>query len=547
MIFFFILGVFSIMAFGEKPNKTAFINAKIYTGQKFNADASAFIVKNDRFFKIGSKEEIQNLIDKETKVIDLNGYLVIPGFIEAHAHLLGLGQSKMILDLKGLEKNDIVKAVIEQEKKQAKGTWIQGRGWDQNRWEDKSFPDHKLLSTVKNPVFLRRVDGHAAWLNRAALQLAGIDGMTKDPAGGQIIRDSQGMPTGILIDNAISLASQCLDKPKKTDLKQYLDLAMKEALSLGITSFHDAGIDKETVELYKDYAKNNKLKLRIYAMLNGEDKNLVNNFLKTGPLNINNFLVIKSIKYFADGALGSRGALLLEDYFDQPGYAGLALIDKNKLIQKTSIAINNGFQVATHAIGDRANKLVLDAYEEALSNTKLKNTRLRIEHAQLIDPRDHGRFKKLEIIASMQPIHCTSDMLWIKDRLGESRLKDRAYPWRSLLNHETILAFGSDAPVEDLNPMLGIYASVSRKRVFQTKKFEFLPEQKLRLREALNGYFFGAAYAEFNEHQKGKIAEGYLGDFVVFQSNFLHPYKSLFLQAKPFMTVVGGEIVYRSN
>lgn len=524
--------------------KIAYINAKIFTGTDISKD-TAFLVDNGRFLEFGDAEHIKAKA-KDIPVVDLKHALVMPGFIEAHAHLLGLGQSKVALDLRNLSQADIVKKVSDQVHAQSAGTWITGRGWDQNHWVDKSFPHKDSLKGIKNPVYLRRVDGHAVWINDAAIKLAGIDDQTKDPAGGQIIRDPKGKATGVLIDNAIDLVSKYVDKPTRRDLELYLQLAVKEALSLGITSFHDAGSGTDAIALFEDMAQKNQLKLRLNVMIDGQEQQLVDRFLARGPL-IGDFLTVRSIKYFADGALGSRGAWLLEPYHDHAHHQGLLLIDKKDLTEKTKKAIAAGFQIATHAIGDGANRLVLDAYEDALKTTKAKNARLRVEHAQLVDPADHKRFSDLAVIASMQPIHCTSDMAWVPDRLGQSRVKDRAYPWRSLLNKGVVLAFGSDAPVEDINPILGLYASVTRADMKSIPKDGFLPEQKLKLTEALRGYHEGAAFAEFNEHQKGKIAPGYLADFAVFDTDLLHPEKKSFLDAKPFLTVVNGEVVYQRD
>lgn len=539
---FFVCGWF-FMTSEVSIGDTAYVNGKIYTGTRINTDADAFLIKDGRFKKIGHTKDIAKLAHK---TIDLQGALVLPGFIEAHAHLISLGQSKMMLDLRGLSKEDIVDIVMAQAKKQAPDTWIKGRGWDQNLWPDKNFPHKNLLSSVKNPVYLRRVDGHAVWLNDAALLLSKIDSTTDNPQGGWIGRDKEGRATGVLVDSAMDLINKHVDKPAKSDLEHYLQLAMDEALSLGITSFHDTGTNADTISLLEEYSKTKKLKLRVYALLDGDDQSLVKRFIDRGPV-IEDFLTIRGIKYFADGALGSRGAYLLENYHDKPDHKGLLIVDKNDLLKKTTQAINKGFQVATHAIGDGANRLVLDVYEETLKKTRKKNTRLRIEHAQLVDPQDHQRFKDLAVIASMQPTHCTSDMGWVKERIGESRIKDRAYPWRSLLNKGVVLAFGSDAPVENINPIYGIYAAVTRSDSLGHPKDGFMPEQKLTLKEALGGYYQAAAYAEFNEHQKGKIDEGFFADFVVFDVNILSPDKKNFLQAKPTMTVVGGEIMYQGK
>lgn len=537
---FFWLAVFLMSTQAMTKGKTLYFNAKIYTGQDIHR-GDAFIVSEGRFLKIGPKSMLDSLMDKDDAMVDLNGLLVMPGFIESHAHLLGLGQSRINLDLRGLSKALIIEKVKKQAVEQKANTWIKGRGWDQNLWEEKEFPCALDLKGVSSPVYLRRVDGHAAWFNDVALKIAGIDKNTKDPEGGVIIRDQNGNPTGVFIDNAIELVTRHVDNPSLAEQEIYLDLAMMEALSFGITSFHDAGASRKELELYQDYNQKNKLLLRIYAMIDGTDQQLVDDFLKKGPFK-SDFLTIRSIKYFADGALGSRGASLLEDYEDDKGNSGLLLMEEADLVKKTKNALQHGFQVATHAIGDKANREVLNAYQEALKGHVAKEARLRVEHAQLVDPLDHHRFKELSIVASMQPIHCTSDMAWVDERIGK-RLKDRAYPWQSLLEKGAVLAFGSDAPVEDINPIKGIYAAVSRKNP-EEEKDSFMPEERLSLAQALNGYFLGAAFSEFSEDVKGQIAEGFFADFVVFDTDILHPTKNTFLQARPLMTVVNGQKVY---
>lgn len=528
----------------SNTQKTFFINAKIYDGENF-LDNDTLIVQDTHFLALENYKNIKNLIDKNDAVIDLLGARVLPGFIEAHGHLISLGQSLSTLDLRKLTPEEIALCVKEQSKKQYAGTWIKGRGWDQNLWPSKQFPDSKMLKIVspKNPVYLRRVDGHAVWLNDSALILAGINKNTPDPEGGIIVRDRDHNPTGILIDRAIDLVNHIANQLGPKELKEYFDRAAKHAVSMGITSFHDAGTDEKALELFIKEAKDRTIPLRIYAMLDGDDQKLVDKYLSSGPQQFADSLSIRSIKYFADGALGSRGALLIDEYHDQKGSKGLALIDEDTLANNTAKAIKAGFQIATHAIGDQANRMVLNAYERATKTSLNHDLRLRIEHAQLIDPRDHARFKELSVIASMQPIHCTSDMPWIPSRIGFDRLKGRAYPWRSLLRHDVKIAFGSDSPVEPINPILGLYAAVSRASIDDGK--EFMPEERLSMKEALRAYFSDAAYAEFSEHKKGKIAPQFLADFVVFSDDILHLPKRAFLAAKPVMTVVGGKIVYQ--
>lgn len=545
-ILFLVIGIYAMNALTNHET-AAFTNATIYTGSEFTHNADAFIVRDGRFSAIGTTETIKSLIDDTTPVFDLGGALVMPGFIESHAHLVGLGKSRSMLDLKNLTRETIIHQVVQQARLQPKDTWIKGRGWDQNLWPEQQFPHKDMLSSIEHPVYLTRVDGHAIWVNDAALQRAGITNDTADPVGGQIYRDEHGKATGIFIDTAMELISKHMASPSKEELEHFLTLGIEEAVSLGITSFHDAGASAQMLDLFQEYAHANKLSLRIYAMIDGDNDALVQEYLRTGPVSINDLLTIRSIKYFADGALGSRGSLLLEDYHDQPGHKGLALITRDTLATKTKQALLAGFQVATHAIGDGANRMVLDAYSQALSETNAKDARLRIEHAQLVDEADHHRFKQLGVIASMQPIHCTSDMPWVPQRLSTDRLHKRAYPWRSLLQQGAVLALGSDAPVENINPLEGIYAAVSRSDRHGLPENGFMPEEKLTLKQALNGYFSGAAFAEFAEHKKGLIKEDYLADFVVFEENILHPTKSLFLNAKPAMTVMGGKIVFQKK
>lgn len=543
-IVFMAWGLMVMMSARSLESKSVFTNALIYDGENFLSE-NTFIIENGRFLKIGTFGDLKSSISKDDEIIDLHGARVIPGFIESHGHLLGLGQSVLNLDVRNLQPEKINQAVAEQAKKQAPGTWIRGRGWDQNLWASKNFPTAAMLSAAKDhPVYLRRVDGHAAWLNDYALRILEINAKTPNPEGGIIQKDKDGNPTGVLIDNAMALARKFVDAYSTQERSHFLEVGMNKALSLGVTSFHDAGSSREALELFTEQANKNNLKMRIYAMVDGEDNALVASYFKKGPQKISDFLSIRSIKYFADGALGSRGALLLNDYRDQAGNQGLSLMSEKALEEKTLSALNAGFQVATHAIGDKANRLVLNAYERALKKNPVYDRRLRVEHAQLVDPGDHHRFKELSVIASMQPIHCTSDMAWVPSRIGADRLFERAYPWRSLQLAGAVLAFGSDTPVESINPIEGLYAAVSRMNL--SSRIPFMPEQQLTMKEALRGYFLGAAFAEFNEHQKGKIARGFLADFVAYQDDILHARKETFLKALPMMTVVGGKIVYKN-
>lgn len=545
LVSFISCGFFAMIAHTSSLQTTAYVNANIYDGTSFLPHHDAFLIDNGRFQKIGTTDAIKKAAPEKTVLVDLEGALVMPGFIESHAHIIGVGKQKLMLDLRGLTPEQIAMLVQKQAHIQPEKSWIEGRGWDQNLWPGQQFPHKIILSDVRNPVYLTRVDGHAAFVNDVALNLAGLNSSTKDPVGGHIVRDEQGHPSGVLIDTAMELVTQYKTKPTKKELEHYLDLGMQEAVSRGITSLHDAGSQEDVLNLFIDYARQKKLLLRLYALIDGHDESLVEKYRHAGPLNMHDMLTIRGVKYFADGALGSNGALLLNDYVNKPGFKGLALIDRATLLQRTIDNIRAGFQVATHAIGDGANRMVLDVYQEALMETKATDARLRIEHAQLIDPADHHLFKEFGIIASMQPIHCTSDMSWIQKRIHPENLPHRAYPWASLLKAGATLAFGSDAPVEDINPLLGIYAAVSRSDIQQSQTF--LPEERITLKQALASYFQHAAFAEFAEHDKGAIKEGYLADFVIFKDNILHPTKSAFLMAQPSKTVVGGNVVFQKN
>lgn len=523
-----------------------FVNAKIYDGNRHINEADAVYVEQGKIAKIGTHSSLK--LAKNTRIVDVKGGRLMPGFIEAHAHLLGIGQNKVNLDFRNKTLDEIITMLKTQAKKQPAGSWIEGRNWNHAILLSKNYSASRLLEQVSktHPIALKRVDGHVLWVNDRALKMANITSSTPDPAGGTIVKDDVGEPTGILIDHAVTLVSSVMKKPKKSELERFLKLGQREALQHGITSIHDAGANKETLDLYKEHAKNGKLKLRIYAMIDGQDEELVEQYLKAGPVNEQDFLSIRSIKYFADGAMGSRGALLFDDYEDDKGNRGLALLDREALKKKTIRALKSGFQVATHAIGDAANRLVLDAYESAQQELNNKDGRLRIEHVQLVDEDDQIRFKKNHIIASMQPVHCTSDMAWMPDRLSIKRIKNRAFPWRTFIDQGVKVAFGSDSPVEPINPIMGIFAATTQQNEKFLPQDGYMPKEKLTLKEALNGFYNDAAYAEFAEKKKGKISEGYLADFVIFKEDILALPKKDFIKASPEMTIVGGEVLFQA-
>ncbi len=513
--------------------------------------STAVAVKGDRIAAVGTRESMENLIGDSTRIIDLGGRFVLPGFIESHAHFLGIGLARMRLDLTGLTSADeAARLVREKAAATPPGRWIVGRGWDQNDWKDRTFPTSAPLTAAapKNPVCLTRVDGHAVWVNRMALDLAGLTAETPDPSGGRIERDSQGNPTGVLIDTACNLVESLIPPPGREEKKKALLLAVRSCNELGLTSFHDAGAGRELIELYEELCEEGSLTLRLNVMLAGSDNALLDDYFSRGPVinDGNGCLTIRSVKLFADGALGSRGAALLEEYADDPGNRGIVIDDEDRICEVACRALRSGFQVCTHAIGDRANRIVLDAYERALDRCgKDRDHRFRIEHAQILDSKDIPRFKELGVIASMQAQHCTSDMPWVNERIGENRAREGAYVWHDLLALGTCLPNGSDAPVESADPLLGIYAAVTRQDRNGNPEGGWYPEQRMTRHEALDSFTCCGAFAAFEEGMKGRIEVGMLADLVVLSQDILTVPESTILDTRVIMTMVGGKVVYR--
>jgi len=526
---------------------------KIVTMNPNQPQAEAIAILGSRIARVGSAREIEALIGPGTRVVELNGRLVVPGFIESHGHLLGLGQSRLILDLRGTRSaEDVAERVARKVSEVRPGEWIIGRGWDQNEWPTREFPTHAVLDRVAphNPVYLTRVDGHAAWVNQRALELAGITRETVDPPGGRVIRDAQGRPTGVLIDRAMDLVARHIPPRRREENKRALLLAIEECLRSGITSFHDAGASREAIELYQELLREGKLTLRLYVMISGRDEALLREYLSRGPeIGLGeHHLTIRAIKLVADGALGSRGAALLEPYADEPGHMGLLLLSEEEIYRIARQALAAGFQVNTHAIGDRANRIVLNAYERALREfPNAKDHRFRIEHAQILDETDIPRFARLGVIASMQAIHATSDMPWVPARLGEARAREGAYVWRKLLDSGARIANGSDAPVEPVNPLLGFYAAITRQDEQGNPPGGWYPDQRMTREEALRSFTLDAAYAAFEEQLKGSLEPGKLADLIVLSRDILTIPPVEILRTEVDLTIVGGRIVYERS
>lgn len=453
----------------------------------------------------------------EASKLDGKGKTLLPGLIDGHGHVLGLGQNLSLIELRGSSSElDAVQRVAEFSKHHPDLPWLRGRGWNQVLWPEKNFPTTALLDEAVNnkPVWLTRVDGHAGWANSKALALAGITRETLDPAGGEIIRDAKGNPTGVLVDNAMGLVQQHIPSATDADQLHALNAAFEHLLALGITSVHDAGVDTSTVKLYQQLAAEHKLPMRVYPMLSADDSQLPK-WLAAGIIDDpTDYLDIRSVKIYGDGALGSRGAALIEPYSDQPSQSGLLVTQPDLLSQIMKMTIDAGFQTNVHAIGDLANRLVLDRFEKFVPKDKRESSRHRIEHAQIVSPKDIPRFASLHVIPAMQALHATSDKNMAGDRLGVARLRG-AYAWRSFIDQGSIIVGGSDFPVELAEPFHGIHASVTRQDHENQPKGGWLPEQRLTLTEALRSFTIDAAYGAFQENSMGTLAPGSWADFIL--------------------------------
>ncbi|WP_082930792.1 amidohydrolase [Shewanella woodyi] len=506
---------------------------------------SAIAFEGDKVLKLYGKDE--PLPKKESIVyIDGEGQTMLPGLIDAHGHVLSYGLSLMRAQLRGAEsESEAVKRVKLFRDAQPELNWVQGRGWNQVLWPSKSFPSAKSLDKIfpDTPVWLIRIDGHAGWANSAAMTLSNINAQTQSPEGGEIIRDASGQPTGVFIDKAMSLISQNIPSLTQTEQRAVLKLSMKELSKLGLTSVHDAGVGNDTLEAYLSLAKAGEMPIRIYAMLDADDRHF-SELMKQGPIRLpEHKLDIASVKISADGALGSRGAALIEDYSDQEGNNGLLLYPEGEMAKVMKLAMESGFQVNTHAIGDQANKLVLDNYQDLIKETNTGELRHRVEHAQVLRLEDIPRFAKLNVIASMQATHATSDKNMALDRLGSERIKG-AYAWRRLLESGAVIAAGSDFPIESANPFFGLHASVTRQDQQNRPENGWYSSQSMTLTQALNSFTQGAAYAAHQESLIGQLKPGMKADFIlVDQDIFAIPASELW-QTQVNQTWIDGKRIY---
>lgn len=506
---------------------------------------SALAIADGRVVATGDETLLRDFPDAVH--VDVGGRTLLPGLTDAHAHMYGLGYLQVSLDLGGSASvHEAVERIAAFAGANPRSGWIQGRGWNQVIWPVREFPQASDIDAVVSdrPVFLARIDGHAAWVNSTALDIAGIDDDTPDPVGGKIIRDSRGKATGILIDKAMNLVREHVPTPTKADYRQALLAAIEQLLALGITGVHDAGISITQAEVYMAMADDGELDARIYAMLADAGANL-DAMGKPLVAYGNDRLDIRSVKIYADGALGSRGAAMLEPYSDDAENVGLAFVDGDQLASAISKANRMGFQVGVHAIGDRGNRLVLDAYA-AVQDGKASPLRNRIEHAQIISLDDIPRFAKLGVIAAMQPVHATSDMNMAEDRIGPDRIQG-GYAWRKLLRSGAIIASGSDFPVELANPFHGLHAAVSRQDRNNLPADGWYAEEAMTRAEALRSFTLDAAFAAHQEGRLGSLEPGKWADFILIDQNYFEVPVDRIDDIRVLETWIGGQRVFQAD
>jgi predicted amidohydrolase YtcJ len=543
------------------PADLVLTNGRIVTVDEGRPEAEAIAISKDRIQALGTAAEIKPMIGPGTQVIDLQGQLAIPGFIESHGHFSGVGGAQLELNLMNVESWDKIVAMVAEAVSRAKpGQWIYGRGWHQEKWTSRpapnveGFPTHPSLDKVSpnNPVLLVHASGHAAFANGKAMEISGIRRPTESPAGGEILRDANGDATGLLRERAQGLIKRGAGAPAPTPEetaardRQVLELASQEALSKGITTFEDAGSTLATIDRMKELVDAGKMGVRLWVMVRQDNAAIAPKLAQYKMIDYGNgHLTVRAIKKAIDGALGSRGAWLLAPYADKPESSGLETTKVAEIDETARIAMANGFQLCVHAIGDRANRETLDIFERAFkANPAKKDLRWRVEHAQHISAADIPRFGKMGVIASMQGIHCTSDAPYVLERLGRARAQEGAYVWQKLMKTGALIANGTDAPVEDVDPIPSYYASVSRK----TKDGKvFFPDQRMSRMEALKSYTINGAYAAFEEGNRGSLKPGKYADITVLSKDILKIPEDDIPTAKVVYTIVGGKVLYKGK
>lgn len=535
-------------------------NGTIVTMDPATPEVSGLAIRGDRIVAMGTAADMQAYVGPATEVVELAGLTAVPGLIEGHGHFMGLGQSRMVLDLMDVTSwDEIVRRVAEAAAKAPPGEWIRGRGWHQEKWTSvpqpnvEGFPIHDALSTASpnHPVILEHASGHATYVNAKAMQEAGITSATTSPAGGDILKDRTGRPIGVLRETASDLAEEALavwfakktPEERATDARRQIDLAVEASLEQGITSFQDAGETFATVDVIKKAADEGALGIRLWVMVRDTNANIAAKMAHYKAVGLaNHHLTIAAIKKTIDGAIGSRGAWLLAPYSDMPTSTGLNTAPVEEVRALASLAATHGVQLAVHAIGDRANREALDIFEATFkANPTVKDWRWRIEHAQHLSAADIPRFGRLGVIASMQGIHATSDAPYVRARLGEARVAEGGYVWQKLMQSGAVVSNGTDVPVERIDPMPNLYATITR----MTRDGAFYPDQRMSRVEALKSYTYNAAYAAKEETLKGSLAVGKLGDITVLTGNPLTLPEAEIPAIGVAYTIVGGAVKYR--
>jgi predicted amidohydrolase YtcJ len=544
----------------EAPADLILRNGKIVTLDERRPAAEALAARGGRIVVVGNNADVDRLKGEQTRVIDLAGRFAMPGFIEGHGHFVGLGQSKMVLDLRAAKTWDEVVALVAAAAKKARpGEWVLGRGWHQEKWSAKpepnvhGYPVHTRLSelTPDHPVLLTHASGHMSFANAAAMRLAGVDRSTGNPPGGEVLKDVDGNPAGVFRETAQGLVSRAHTRfgrqrsaeDRVRDLDTALRLAQDECLAKGVTSFQDAGSDYDTIELFRRRVADGKLQLRLWVMARAGNDQHARRLAQARTIGAGDHrLTVRAIKVSLDGALGPHGAWLLQPYEDLPSSRGLNTVPLDSLKETARLALKHDYQLCVHAIGDRANRETLNVFEEAFRDTPAKQTRRwRVEHAQHLHPDDIPRFAKLGVIASMQGIHCTSDAVFVLQRLGIRRAAEGAYVWQSLMKSGAVVTNGTDAPVEDVDPLASFHATVTRRLPNATT---FFPEQRMTREQALRSYTTQCAYAAFEEDVKGTLSPGKLADVVVLSQDLVTAPEDKLLDTRVLYTIVGGQVLY---
>lgn len=573
IIFIAVLSLTSTCSTEKEQGDLLISGGTIYTVNEEQPTVEAVVVKGEKILFAGKETEARAYVSNSTQQIHLGNKIMTPGLIEGHGHIMGVGYNELNLDLMNVKSyEELVEKVREAVGKAKPGQWIIGRGWHQDKWDKKpepmvrGFQTHHLLSEVSpdNPVFLRHASGHAALANAKAMEVAGVNPLSMEKLknsdmsheGGEVIRDAMGNPTGIFNERAMTLIEEHIPGNTIESDSQALDLAIRACWRNGITSFHDAGAGgessasgRQTIALFQKFRNEGKLGVRLYVMIKGYHTDLIYEWLKKGPeIAPNGFLTIRSIKLNCDGALGSRGAWLLEEYSDSRGTFGVPTLPMDTVLKISREALKSGFQVCAHAIGDRANREILDRYETAFNeNPSEKDHRFRIEHAQHLHPDDIPRFAALGVLPAMQAIHMSSDRPWAIERLGEKRIREGAYMWQSLLKSGARIINGTDAPVEPLDPVACFYASVTRKTLKGQPEGGYEPQEKMTRDQALRSYTLDAAFGAFEENVKGSIETGKLADFTIFSRDIMQVPEEEILSTEIVMTIVGGKVVFKKT